>query len=115
MESGRNQHSEDNILILKGRFKSSSMNLYGLFLLIFNNMKRIDTHQEIVYSYSDMYDQEPHVSWEKYEELIIDRKWKGNFNKSMTASLMDSFNKLAEDAKTVKLLFEHVYNYDYDQ
>ena len=115
MGSEKNQHSEDNILIVKGRFKSGGSNIYGLFLLIFNNNKKLDTHHVIVSSYSDMYDYEPHTSWEKYEEHIVDRKWKGNFNNSMTASLMDSFARLSEDQRTMKLLFDYVYNYDYDQ
>lgn len=115
MDSGQTHQSEDNILIVKGRFKSSANNLYGLFLLIFNNMKKLDTHHIIVSSYSDMYDHEPHTSWEKYEEHIVDRKWKGNYNNSMTASLMDSFAKLSEEPKTISSLYEYIYNYDYDQ
>lgn len=115
MDSGNIHQSEDNILIVKGRFKSGTNNLYGLFLLIFNNMKRLETHHVIVSSYSDMYDYEPHISWEKYEEHIVDKKWKGNYNNSMTASLMDSFTKLSEEHKALKMLFEYIYNYDYDQ
>ncbi len=115
MDSGKNQHSEDNILIVKGRFKSGSNNLYGLFLLIFNNMKKLDTHHVIVSSYSDMYDYEPHASWEKYEEHIVDRKWKGNFNNSMTSAIMESFSALSEESRTLNQLFEYIYNYDYDQ
>ncbi len=115
MDSEFPQGSEDNILIVKGRFKSVSMNLYGLFLIIFNNTKQLDTYHVIVSSYSDMYDYEPHISWEKYEEYIVDRKWKGNYNNSMTVSLMEALKKLTEDTKTTKLLFDHTYNYDYDQ
>ena len=115
MDSEITQPSNDNILIVKGRFKSSSMNLYGLFLLIFNSMKKLDMHHVIVSSYSDMYDLEPHTSWERYEELIVDRKWKGNYNNSMTASIMDAFTKMGEDTRAIRILYEHVYNYDYDQ
>lgn len=115
MDSGLTQQANENILIVKGRFKSSSMNLYGLFLLIFNTAKKLDTHHVIVSSYSDMYDFEPHTSWERYEEIIVDRKWKGNFNNSMTASIMDAFNKLSEDSRSSRILYDHVYNYDYDQ
>lgn len=115
MDSGLTQQANENILIVKGRFKSNSMNLYGLFLLIFNTIKKLDIYHVIVSSYSDMYDFEPHTSWERYEEIIVDRKWKGNFNNSMTASIMDAFSKLSEDARATKLLYEHVYNYDYDQ
>ena len=115
MDSGLTQQASENILIVKGRFKSTSMNLYGLFLLIFSTIKKLDTYHVIVSSYSDMYDFEPHTSWERYEEIIVDRKWKGNFNNSMTASIMDAFTKLSEDSRSTKILYDHVYNYDYDQ
>jgi len=106
---------EGNILIVKGRFKSTSTNLYGLFLLTFNTMKRLDNHHVIVSSYSDMYDLEPGTPWHKFEEYIVDRKWKGNFNNSMTASIMDAFSSIADDVKSIKTLYDNVYNYDYDQ
>jgi hypothetical protein len=106
---------EGNILIVKGRFKSTSMNLYGLFLITFNAMKKLENHHVIVSSYSDMYDLELTTSWHKFEEYIVDRKWKGNFNNSMTASIMDAFNKLPDDQRNMRLLYDNVFNYDYDQ
>lgn len=115
MGSELSAQSEGNILIVKGRFKSSSMNLYGLFLIIVSSMKKIDSHHVIVTSYSDMYDLDPATPWYKYEEYIVDRKWKGNFNNSMTASLMDAFLKLSEDSRNMRVLYENIYNYDYDQ
>ena len=84
MDSELSAQSEGNILIVKGRFKSTSMNLYGLFLLSFNAMKKLDSHHVIVSSYSDMYEFDPNTPWHKFEEYIVDRKWKGNFNNSMT-------------------------------
>jgi len=115
MDSGIQENSTDTILIVKGRFKSSSANLYGLFLMIFNQFRKLETYHAIVSSYSDMYEYEPHLSWEKYEEIIVDRKWRGNYNNSMTASIMDAFTNLSNDPKATKLLYDHVYNYDYDQ
>jgi len=115
MDSELSAHTEGNILIVKGRFKSTSMNLYGLFLLTFNAMKRLDTHHVIVSSYSDMYDLEPGTPWHKFEEYIVDKKWKGNFNNSMTASIMEAFNNVSNDVRNLKILYENVYNYDYDQ
>ncbi len=115
MDSELSAQAEGNILIVKGRFKSTSMNLYGLFLLTFNAMKRLDSHHAIVSSYSDMYDLEPGTSWHKFEEYIVDRKWKGNFNNSMTASIMEAFNNISNDVRSLKVLYEHVYNYDYDK
>jgi len=76
MDSGIQENSTDTILIVKGRFKSSSANLYGLFLMIFNQFRKLETYHAIVSSYSDMYEYEPHLSWEKYEEIIVDRKWR---------------------------------------
>jgi len=115
MDSELSAQSEGNILIVKGRFKSTSMNLYGLFLLSFNAMKKLDSHHVIVSSYSDMYDLDPNTPWHKFEEYIVDRKWKGNFNNSMTASIMEAFNKISEDVRNMKILYDNVYNYDYDQ
>jgi len=115
MDSELSAQSEGNILIVKGRFKSTSMNLYGLILLTFNAMKKLDSHHVIVSSYSDMYDLELGTSWHKFEEYIVDRKWKGNFNNSMTASIMDALNKLSDDVRNLKILYDNVYNYDYDQ
>jgi hypothetical protein len=108
------QYSEDNIIIIKGRFKSAPMNLYGQFLVIFNNNKQFESYNIVVSTFSDAYELEPHLGWDKFEESIINMKWKGNFNASMTSSLMDQFKKLAEDYKGVELLFDNAYNYDYD-
>lgn len=115
MGSELSAQTEGNILIVKGRFKSSSMNLYGLFLLTISSMKKIDTHHVIVASYSDMYDIDPATPWHKFEEYIVDRKWKGNFNNSITASIMDAFTTLSDDVRNMKLLYDNIYNYDYDQ
>ncbi len=115
MDSELSAQQEGNILIVKGRFRSNSMNLYGLFLLTFNAMKKLDSHHVIVSSYSDMYDLELSTSWHKFEEYIVDRKWKGNFNNSMTASIMEAFNKISDDVRNLKILYDNVYNYDYDQ
>ncbi|MCL1864902.1 MAG: DUF4899 domain-containing protein [Spirochaetes bacterium] len=115
MESELSKQSEANVLIVKGRFKSNVINQYGLFLLTFNAMKRIDNQQVIVTSYSDIYDLDPSTPWNKFEEYIVDRKWKGNFINSITASISDAFNRLPEDEKAMSRLYESVYNYNYDQ
>ena len=115
MESELSKKSEGNFLIIKGRFKSNAANQYGLFLLTLNPMKRIDNQQVIVASYPDIYDLDPNNPWNKFEEDIVDRKWKGNYSNSITSSIADSFNKLPDDAKSMNTLYESTYNYDYDQ
>ncbi len=109
-----NTITDTNIMIVKARFKSSAMNLYGQVLLIFNNNGELDNHNLVVSTYSDAYDLELHTSWDKYEEFIADLKWKGHFNNSMTTSLMNQFKELSADNNLIKKFYENIINYDYD-
>jgi hypothetical protein len=115
MESELSKQPENDIIIVKGRFKSNSLNQYGLFLLIFNTAKRIDNYQVIAASFSDLYDLDPSTPWNKFEEYIVDCKWKGNYINSITTSLSDAITKLTEDAKNMDILYECASNYNYDQ
>jgi len=105
---------EENIVILKARFKSNSLGLYGILLLIYNRNHDLDSYNTVVSTYSNLYNLEPHVSWEKFEETILDVKWKGSYNSSMTGSLMDNIKAIASDEKLKNQLFEYLNNYDYD-
>jgi hypothetical protein len=113
-----NQNSitdEKNLYFLKGRFKSNSLNFYGLFLLMFNTRQELDIAHILVSTYSSAYDMEPHFSWEKYEEFIVNSKWKGNYNPNMTASVEDFFKRVTSDQSgQKKLLYEYIKNYNYD-
>lgn len=106
-------YSEDNIIIVKGRFKSNSMNLFGQFILIFNNSKRLDSYNVVVSTFSDAFELEPHTSWEKFEENLVNLKWKGNFNSSMTNSIMDQLKNLSNEPYNLEIIFDNAYNYDY--
>lgn len=108
------QTEDKNTLILKGRFKSNSLNLYGIFLIIFNPSQDIESSNIIVSTFSSVYDLEPHTGWERYEEYILEMKWKGNYNTSMSSSLMDQLKKLSVEEQLKKQIFEYVDNYDYD-
>ncbi len=105
---------DDSIVILKARFKSNSMGLYGILLIIYNRNQDIDSHNTVVSTFSSLYDLEPHAGWEKFEETILDIKWKGSYNNSMTLSLMDNIKAIASDEKTKNQLYEYLSNYDYD-
>ncbi|MCP4134366.1 MAG: hypothetical protein GY754_25555 [bacterium] len=104
---------DDNILIVKARFKS--MNLYGHLLIIFNSSKKIESFNVIASSYSDAYKMEPNENWDKFEEFIADLKWKGNFNNGLTVSLMEHLTSFSQDIRAVEALFDHTYNYDFDK
>jgi len=104
----------DHFIIIKGRFKALSMNLYGLFIIIFNQDKRIDTYNIAVSTFSNIYENEPHLPWDKYEQMILELKWKGNFNANLTSSIMDNFKEIsAEDIKTNQL-YDYANSYDYN-
>ena len=104
----------DHILIVKGRFKSNSLNLYGILLIIFNQNQKLDTYNIVVSTYSSVYDHEPHISWDQYEQAIMEMKWRGNFNASMTSSLMDQFKNIESDNDLTSQLYNNINNYDYD-
>ena len=99
--------------IFKGRFKSNSLSLYGIFLIIFNKNGDVDSYNTVVSTFSNVYELEPHSSWEKYEEMILDLKWRGNNNVSMTSSLMDQLSKFAKEDNLQSQLFSYINDYDY--
>lgn len=105
---------DSNFIIIKGRFKSSELNLYGLFLIVFNNSGTIDSSNIVVSTYSSIYNLEPHNSWDRFEESILDLKWKGNHNTSLTSSLMDQLKSVSSDSKLRADLYSSAGAYDYD-
>lgn len=105
---------DKSIIILKARFKSNSLSLYGILVVIFSNNGEVDSFNTVVSTYSNIYDLEPHAGWERYEENILELKWKGNFNNSMTTSLMDQINSISNDLNLKSQLYEYLNNYDYD-
>ncbi len=105
---------DSNFVIIKGRFKSSELNLYGLFLIIYNNTGAVDSSNIVVSTFSNIYNLEPHNNWDRYEESILDLKWKGNHNASLTSSLMDQLKGISTDSKLRADLHTSASAYDYD-
>ncbi|MBN2079214.1 MAG: hypothetical protein JW838_09625 [Spirochaetes bacterium] len=108
------QEIRDTILMVKGRFKATALNLYGQFMLVFKNESQFDSFNAVISTYSDLYNLEPHEDWTKYREQIANVKWKGNFNRTMTASIMDQFKKFSEEMNSISLLYSNVADYDYN-
>lgn len=108
------QDIKDNIMIVKGRFKAGSLNLYGQFILIFKDRNSFESFNAVVSTYSDLYNTEPHEEWTKYREFIANIKWKGNYNANMTASIMEHFKKFSEEMNSISILYDHVCDYDYN-
>lgn len=108
------QDIKDNIMIVKGRFKAGSLNLYGQFILIFKDKNSFESFNAVVSTYSDLYNTEPHEEWTKYREFIANIKWKGNYNANMTASIMEHLKKFSEEMNSISILYDHVCDYDYN-
>jgi len=109
------EQENEKIIIVKGRLKAQANNLFGQFIIIFNNDKKlIESFHGVISSYSDLFEFEPHNSWDKYQEKITDAKWKGNYNLNMTNALNDLIKNLATDKNFTSLLFDNAFNYDYE-
>jgi hypothetical protein len=108
------QDIKDNIMTVKGRFKAASQSLFGQFLLIFKTNSNFESYSAVVSTYSDLYNLEPHEDWMKYREYIANVKWKGNFNATMTSSVMDHFKRFSEEMNSITLLYDSICDYDYN-
>lgn len=105
--------SENKYSIVKGRFKSQDLNLFGIFYVIFNPDERLESYNIVVSTYSSTYALEPQVEWDRYEETILDMKWKGNYNPSMTNPLMEQIKNISADERTKSQLLSSVKGYDF--
>jgi hypothetical protein len=110
-----NELSDENILVLKAKFKAVPSNIYGLMILLFNSSKEFETYNVVVSTYSDIYKNELNMDWNEYEEIIVDMKWKGQFNNNLTSSIMDNLNSFQGELDNINLLYDHIYNYNYKE
>jgi len=114
MDEIENINDDKQKIVVKGRFKSKSMNLYGQFILFFNLDKQLEKFDAVISTYSDIYEIEPHTEWNIIQDFIAKTKWDGNFNKSMTHSIMSHFNKITDDSNYIYMLYDNIDNYDYE-
>ena len=100
---------------LKGRFKSAATNLYGLFLVIYNHQKMMESFHLVATSYSSIYDLEPHQEWNRFETMITDHRWKGSYNTSMTTSLTSILEAISKEPRQREELYGLISNYNYQR
>jgi hypothetical protein len=104
-----------NYVFLKGRFKSTAANIYGLFLVVFNPQKQMESFNACASSFSNNYDMEPHIGWEHFEEKITENRWKGNCNPSMTNAIVAIFETINKDARLRAEFYTMISTYNYTQ
>ncbi|MCL2026051.1 MAG: hypothetical protein FWG92_04520 [Leptospirales bacterium] len=109
--------SENRILFIKARFETHSgvQNLYGQLFIIITNMEALESYHAIISPHSETYDVELHTSWNKYQEFIIERKWKGLFSINLTNALNLHLDQFRTDRTMYKLLYQYTINSNYSK
>jgi hypothetical protein len=104
---------DNNIIIYNCRFKSNSLNLYGLLLIVFNKYTKVDGFNAVISTFSTVYGLEPNAGWDRYEENILDLKWKGNSNTTLSSSLMEEISRMSKDETHKNQLYDYLMGSDY--
>lgn len=112
MDQNTGNKPSENILVIKSRFKSIQGNIFGQMIIFLRN-KELESVNAIVSTYSDVYKIDLSTEWDKYEEMIADLKWKGQFNNNLTTSLSTQISNYAIDRRMLAQFYQFVYNYDY--
>jgi hypothetical protein len=104
-----------NYYFLKGRFKSSAINLYGIFLVVFNPQKIMESHNAVVSTFSNLFDLEPHIEWAVFEDKITEVRWKGNCNANMTSAIISIFETINKEPRLRDEMYGMISSYNYSQ
>jgi len=104
-----------NYYFLKGRFKSSAINLYGIFLVVFNPQKIMESHNAVVSTFSNLFDFEPHIEWAVFEDKITEIRWKGNCNANMTTAIINIFETINKEPRLRDEMYGMISSYNYSQ
>ena len=110
--SGLEVESENHV-ILKGRLKALETNTYGLFIIFLNeNQRAVYNILAIASHYSSLYDIDPQLPWNTFEEKLADLKWKGDIALNISLDLQNYMDKALERDRGVEL-FTLLKNNDY--
>jgi len=109
--------SEGRILLIKAKFRTDSgrQHLFGQLFIILTNMEALKNYHAIISHRNETYDMELHANWDKYEEFIVECKWKGLFSLNMTNLLNIHLEKFKTDRNLYKSLYQHTVNRDYNK
>ena len=78
----------DIYYILKGRFKGTETNTFGLFIIFFSfSQKAIDNVLVAASHFSSVYETSPTISWVDFEEKVTQLKWKGDVASNVSHDL----------------------------
>jgi hypothetical protein len=105
--------TDGNYFFLKGRFKTSAINLYGIFLVVYNPQRIMETHNAVISTFSNLFDYEPHLEWTVFEDKITEFRWKGNCNTNMTTAIINIFETINKEPRLRDELYGMISTYNY--
>ncbi len=78
----------DSYYIVKGRFRGTSTNTYGVFIIFINIAQKMLENVFVAAShFSSIYDNSPEMRWDTFEEKITTMKWKGELSTNISHDL----------------------------
>lgn len=78
----------DNYYIIKGRFKGTNSNTYGLFIMFISiPTKTLENVLVAASHFSTIYEYSPDMDWASFEEKITNLKWKGEVSTNISHDL----------------------------
>lgn len=78
----------DNYYIIKGRFKGTNSNTYGLFIMFISiSTKTLENVLVAASHFSTIYEYSPDMDWASFEEKITNLKWKGEVSTNISHDL----------------------------
>lgn len=88
----------DTFTALKGKLSAPADRYFGLFLLIINHEKKnIANTVLVITSAPEAIDHRLSDSWESFEKSVMRYKYKGDFAKSVTSQVEETFKALSND------------------
>ena len=74
--------------VIKGRFRASSSNTYGLFIIFISLLtKTVENVLVAASHFSTIYENSPDMNWPSFEEKITNLKWKGEVSANISHDL----------------------------
>ncbi len=78
----------DSYYIVKGRFRGTNTNTYGVFIIFINIAQKMLENVFVAAShFSSIYDNSPEMRWDTFEEKITTMKWKGELSTNISHDL----------------------------
>jgi len=111
-----NQHhhqTEHDVKIIKTKFTSAHLGLYGLVIMVVNKNEQEETINGIITTHAYIHDTDLDASWKRFQDLISSLKVKRHFNNSLSNELVTKLKEMFTDYNISAELYDAVEYLDY--